>query len=260
MPNELVFWNGVIHILKELRMDGLPNAARSEMKLFKIIWLVITILSACVCVVLITESTTEYFKHSVSTTTRLLQEQHSVFPTITICQVNSFSTDYATDIMKQANATNMYDLETFTNRTTGEYLSDEAKQKMSNLDTIIISCKVGQAECNASDFEWIWNPSKYNCYRCNSRKQRGDSLLTVNAPGLTNFNFELILYAGLPDYWSNRIGLYAKRGFFVYIHNATEYPFNTNPSPIVVMVSKSTCCAHSMSNSTIGRLSIANAV
>ena len=212
-------------------MDGLPNFARSKNTILKIIWLVITLLSTCFCSVLIIESIVEYLKYPVATTTRLLQEQHSVLPTITICQVNPFSTDYATGIMNQANATNMYDLEAYTNRTRGYYLSDKEKQKMSNFDNILIGCTIGLAQCNTSDFAWIWHPSKYNCYRFNSKRER---LIIVNVPGWTNFNLQITLYSGLPNYWSNLIGVNAKRGFYVYIHNVTDYPLSTNPTPIIV--------------------------
>ena len=221
----------MINKTKELRLEGLSNFARSRNKIQKCFWLVITILSSCVCVVLITQAMIEYLKYSVTTKTRLLQEQQSVFPTVTICQVNPFSTDYATDIMIHANATNMYDLEAYTNRTTGKYLSDEEKQKMTDFDSILISCMAGITKCNSSNFEWIWHPSKYNCYRYNSKREH---LVNANVPGWINFNLNINLYAGLPDYWSYMIGLYAKRGFYVYIHNATDYPFSTNPSPIVI--------------------------
>ena len=224
-------WKGVINKAQRLKMDGLPNSARSKIKIFKLIWLVVTILSSCACSVLIAQAIIEYLQYPVITTSRLLQEQQSVFPTVTICQVNPFSADYAMDLMKEANATNMYDLEAYTNRTTGKYLSDEEKQKMTDFDSILISCTIGLAKCNASDFEWIWHPSKYNCYRYNSKR---DNLVNANVPGWINFNLEIQLYAGLPDYWSYMIGLYAKRGFYVYIQNATDYPFSTNPSPILV--------------------------
>ena len=224
------FWNGVIKKVKELRMDGLPNFARSKIKIFKIMWLVIIMLSSCACVFFVIKSTNEYLKYPVAATTRLLQEQHSVFPTVTICQVNPFSTNYATKIMKEVGANIMYDLEAYRNHTTGSYLSDEEKQKMSNFDDILVSCTVGLTKCNASHFEWIWHPSKYNCYRYNSKRE---DLLSANVAGSTNFNLEITLYAGLPDYWSAQIGLYGKRGFYIFIHNVTDYPFSTNPSPIV---------------------------
>ena len=55
----------------------------------------------------------------------------------------------------------------------------------------------------------------------------------VDVPGLT-YQLDLVLYAGLPDYWSDRIGTYGLRGFYIYIHNDTEYPYNLAPSPILI--------------------------
>ena len=217
--------------LKVLKMDGVPNIIRSKISVLKIAWFLMIIAFSSVCVFLIAESIVEYLHYPVTTTTRLLQEQQSVFPTVTICQINPFSTDFAAKLMEEAGATNMYDLEAYANRTTGKYLSDEEKQKMTDFDSILISCKAGLTKCNSSNFEWVWHPSKYNCYRYNSKRE---NLVNANVPGWINFNLEITLYAGLPDYLSYMIGLYAKRGFYVYIHNATDYPFSTNPSPIVI--------------------------
>ena len=55
----------------------------------------------------------------------------------------------------------------------------------------------------------------------------------VDAPGST-YQLDLILYAGLPDYWSGMIGTYGLRGFYIYIHNETDYPYNLAPSPILI--------------------------
>ena len=44
----------------------------------------------------------------------------------------------------------------------------------------------------------------------------------------------MILYAGLPDYWSDKVGLYGLRGFYIIIHSDADYPYNLTPSPILV--------------------------
>ena len=57
----------------------------------------------------------------------------------------------------------------------------------------------------------------------------------------------MVLYAGLPDYWSGLIGTYGLRGFYIYINNETEYPYTLAPSPILVTPGLGTRIAFSRS-------------
>ena len=86
------------------------------------------------------------------------------------------------------------------------------------------SCTFNQRSCNASFFEFIFNPTYFGCYRFNSH---GD--LTVKQEGdATGLSVEM--YAGLP----NSVNSYY-RGFNVFVLNASSYPFgNFPPAPIRV--------------------------
>ena len=220
--------------MKYLKVDGLPNILRAPIILLKLTWLAILLTFVGVCAYLVVGSLKEYLKYEVTTKTRMLQEQQAIFPTFTICQVNPLSSDYATYLMNKANLTNIYELELYMKNTTGSYLSDSQKQKLSDLSMILQTCTIGNKACNASDFEWIWHPIYYNCYRFNTGaiSVYSQSLIRTNIAGLVNFNFYLVLYSGLPNYWSNRAGAF--RGFYLFLHNSTEYPFKTNAPPILL--------------------------
>ena len=45
---------------------------------------------------------------------------------------------------------------------------------------------------------------------------------------------DLILYSGLPSYWYQYVSIWKVRGFYVHIHNHTDYPYNLAPSPILL--------------------------
>ena len=225
----------VVEQVEMLKMDGLSNILRSKNVLLKLFWLATLVSFVCVCVVLVVGSVVDYLQYEVSTKTRLFQEQQAVFPTFTLCQVNPFSTDRAIAMMANANATKMQQLELYAKSSTGAYLSDKEKQEMSDLDSIILSCVIGNVACSASDFEWIWHPTRHNCYRYNSGRNmvnQKQDLLVFNIPGILNFHFMLVLYSGLPNAGSALAG--SSRGFYLYVHNSTEYPFNASPAPLLL--------------------------
>ena len=219
--------------IKLIKVDGLPNIIRSKFVVIKCIWCVILTCSAGICAWLIVQSVQDYLKYEVTTKDRLFSEQEAIFPTITICQINPFSTDYAVSLFLEAGTTSINSLEWFTKNTTGSYLTDDQKRQLSNLDNIILSCSFDGESCNSSDFTWVWHPRYYNCYRYNSGFDSNGNKKTLKkvniAGGLSSFIVEL--YAGLPNFISNFVGQYNSRGFHIFIHNSTDYFFNYAPSP-----------------------------
>ena len=159
--------------LRHMKIDGFSAIFSSTTSnISKCIWIFVLILSAISCLVLIVKSIQEYLRYEVSTRTRLLTEQQSVFPTITICNLNPYTTPYADALFSSANITNdvnnIWLLDKYWREMTGNYLNDAQKEKMSDLNDMLISCQFGFLTCNVSDFEFIYHPYHYNCYRFNS--------------------------------------------------------------------------------------------
>ena len=222
--------------MKLLKMDGLPNILRSHSLIIRLVWSLILAAFVAVCVALIVGSINEYMHYEVTTKSRVYQEKSSVFPTITLCPVNQLATDRAAQLTLAANASDMLALELYTYNRTGAYMSDALKQSLSNpLDMIIVDCLIGGALCNSSDFQWVWHPAKYNCYRFNAAVGGDErNLVSVNIAGHLNYRFQLNLYTGLANYWSARTT--GTRGFYLYIHNSTEYPFGTSPASTPILL------------------------
>ena len=82
--------SGVKNEMKHLKMDGVPNIIRSERSLVKFMWAAILLLSGGVCIFLIIGSIHEYQSYEVISTSRIVQEEESIFPMITICNNNPF--------------------------------------------------------------------------------------------------------------------------------------------------------------------------
>ena len=226
--------------MKELKVDGIPNIIRSERRLVQCMWAAILVLSGCVCVYLIINSVHEYQHFEVISTHRLVLEEESTFPTITICNNNPFSTDFAVQLIKQANlsfSTNprrlVLQLESYFLNTTGSNMPDSVKRKLSDLDSMIIYCSFNNRECNSSHFQWIWHPYFYGCYRFNSGFDSSGAAIDMWKSTLAgrSFRFTVNLYAGMANQFSPYA---ARRSFNMFIQNASDYPYNTKPSPFVL--------------------------
>ena len=235
--------------MRQLNVDGISNIFRSKWPLLQIMWILIFGLSTSACLLLIVLTFMDYAKYEVSTSIRYLHESESVFPTVSICNRNPFSTNYALELFDRAGIrepllnlevedylhsfAKMLVLERHTKNTTGKYLSYEAKKNMSDLNAMLVSCLFHNKPCSADDFQYIFHPFAMNCYRFNAgfdSQDRPRPLEQTSIEGFTN-RLTLVLYAGLPDGESE---LRPDRGFYVFIHNATDSPYFFTPTSYLI--------------------------
>ena len=221
----------------DLRINGVSNIIRSERRLVKFVWAAILLLSSCVSIFLIIGSIHEYQNYEVISTSRIVQEEESIFPMITICNNNPFSTDYIVQLVKRANlsfSTNprrlVLQLESYLKKNTGSYMPDSVKRQFSDFDSMLIYCSFNNMYCDSSHFEWIWHPYFCGCYRFNSGFDSNGLKTEFRKSTLAgrSFRFVFNLYAGLPNQFSPYAG---RRSFNLFIQNASDYPYNTKPSP-----------------------------
>ena len=239
--------------LKLIKIDGLPNVFRSRYLVIQLFWIVILLISTSLCIRLITQSITEYFNYEVTSEYRLINEQQSIFPTVTICNFNQFTTAYAINLTSQLGldsilsvATTDIDrlihkyssvysaIEKHTKETKGRYMTDDEKRMLSDLDEFLVDCAFGLNSCGANDFDWVFHPTYLNCYRFNGN---ASALKMANSAGLINNRLALNFYAGLPansPLVTSTNSSSQLKGVYVFIHNVTQYPFNNAPSPLIV--------------------------
>ena len=254
--SRMVF-NEVEEELKLIKVDGVPNILRAHYALVKLAWLLVFLCFAGLCVLLIVESFHEYFEYQVATNFKYIGEQEPLFPTITVCNMRQFTTPYARDtfmtpydLYALLNSTDFgysgislytkyvqiyQTVEALALNTTGAYLSDEQLRATgASIDDMLVDCTYASNKCTSDDFEWIFHPVFLNCYRFNSLK-RNATLRRATLPGFRNNRLAIQLYAGETNSSSSPIANYTSTaGFYVFVHNATEYPFNNAPSPYMV--------------------------
>ena len=95
----------IVSHINWVKVDGMSNIFRSPHWSLSIIWSLLLLLNASICTWLISKTIRQYGQYQVSTTTRRLTEEISLFPTVTLCNFHSYTTDYALNLIQEANIT-----------------------------------------------------------------------------------------------------------------------------------------------------------
>ena len=127
-----------------------------------------------------------YMEYNVITTTRIISETPAVFPKVTICNKNPFTSRYAYEFLSQSDLLNTSRINETLNQdrssaiinftTTRTLLlgqiknfSDERKKKFSHeLNDTLLSCLFSYEQCDSNNFQWVWDSHYGNCFAFNS--------------------------------------------------------------------------------------------
>ena len=91
---------------EKLKMDGLPNAARSPHYCLSFIWLVLLVCSTSACAYLIWDTINQYNTHQVVTNLVYANDQSK---SIHLCNYNPMTSDYALDLLRNLSLLFSYD-------------------------------------------------------------------------------------------------------------------------------------------------------
>lgn len=93
--------NIIIEKLSNSTTHGISHIAQSKEKFKKLMWVAFTIASSSLCAYIIFEGVSDYLLFDVTTKIRSINQLPASFPTITICNSNTFTTDYALQIIRE---------------------------------------------------------------------------------------------------------------------------------------------------------------
>lgn len=153
-----------------------PNIVKNDSKILKIIWLILSFVSAGFCSMLIIKNVNDYLSYQVITKTNVNYETKLKFPVVSIC--NSFSQE-AYDLV-ELNKSAIQSLPNFEyNYYTRIYLKYYKNKGINitkmgkSLKETMFRCSFMQHPCNVSqDFEEYYDMNYGRCFRFNSNKQK----------------------------------------------------------------------------------------
>ena len=156
-----------------INIEGLAHICYSHNNLYLCIaWIVIMLTSSCLCVMLIFKSVADFLRYDVTVKKRFVHEHRPLFPIVTLCPMYPFATDLSLSLLNQASveitsapSKMMLSLEKYARNRSGSYLDDSTKSQFIDLESMLLSCRIGKIECM---FRRIWHPFFFNCYRFNT--------------------------------------------------------------------------------------------
>ena len=165
----------------------------SEKPLAKCVLLVCLVMTCSLSSYLIIETCMAYFTYEVNTAVRTSFEVPTLFPKVTLCSYNQFSTGYAVEFLKEVNRehapdVDMFDEEQLKNMTYSEmfmlfdrintaainkmnkknFSNTDRKKLGHSLEDILLSCSYNYEPCSVADFVWTFDRQMGNCYVFNS--------------------------------------------------------------------------------------------
>lgn len=166
---------------KSSSSHGIPNIASSDNYLIKFMWVICFSVSCGFCGILLVQTIIDFISNPVYVTNEIIEEMPSLFPTISICNMNPFKTsdlqirNELENIIKDVNfKLEQIPISTYVGsgsrilRSFMSQLSDDKKKSYGNqLHEMLIGCKFNTLICKLNDFEWFYDLEYGNCYKFN---------------------------------------------------------------------------------------------
>ena len=184
---------------------AVPNIATNEHIILKCMWSICLVASLGYCCRILASSIIEFYEFNVLTTYEIVQESSSLFPVITICNLNKYDLGKNQKLLNLSNyLLNNVDsslhprdaLEHVQKNFLKSTNISELEETKFYLEDMLISCHYNEIICSVSDFSKIENELYGNCYSFNIA--RNNSVRTTSKYG-PKYGLQLELYIGNPD-------------------------------------------------------------
>ena len=220
-----------------------PKIFKQDTRLIlRLAWSLIFIgLSSLTCFILV-NIIIQYYQFGVSTSIQIIIESPTLFPTITICDANPFTTEQAEGMIQDFSLKNFgIDLRNISFEEFISYCSEsayfinayvknpsygDANRKLLgfNMTSAFQICFFSGEICDVTkDFRWFFDTNYGNCFQFNSGYNMNGNPVEVKRVSNGGKNFGLSLLIG-PLVNKNQYSTVLSKGLKVLIHNQTYLP------------------------------------
>ena len=204
-------------------------------------WTILFILCFAVCCLSILVSVITYLKWDVVTSIDYISEIPTKFPAISLCNLNPFITDYAINLttnifiaqklfslmslsptIRDINVNSIINQNLIhSNLLTTSYTDDQRKQLSYPIEYMLLYCHFSLKDCNASNFEWFYDPSYGNCFIFNSgRNSKSEKFKIMESTESGSISgLKLWLYIG----YLNAPPFVLSSGIHISVYNQTLF-------------------------------------
>jgi hypothetical protein len=203
----------------------------------QLIWILILLASTGATFYIISKNITGFLNFDSVSQINLVNEVPAIFPTITICNNDPFTTRQAENVYDEVlnqtgyNLTSINQIDTNLNNLVLMHVSnpnygDENRKRLGFNKSMIYSCKYKKKSCQ-KDLHWYWSYTYGNCWQFNSgfnftndKIDIKNSTIEGRDDGLSLTLFPLINENQYMTTWDN--------GMIVFIHNYQYKPLLTD--------------------------------
>ncbi|CAF0936619.1 unnamed protein product [Brachionus calyciflorus] len=222
-------------VIKEILLSstshGIPNIIRSDKLGLRLIWIISTIISTGLCSYMIVQGFINYFSFETTSKIQVYTETSSIFPAITICNLNYFTTEYSVEFIRnlsldipQPSSYFDYDKYFMIRQiiSTNEELMSNSYEYGDSFEKLIIYCQLLTIDCKNKEYwNYFYHEFYGNCYQINTKLE---NLIRVSRTGWSNalhMILNISVAYGLED-------LFPSIGAAIMIHNQTTSPLSTD--------------------------------
>jgi hypothetical protein len=198
-------------------------------KCLQLTWSLIFILFSCLTCWFVILGIVDYLEYEVVTKIRINVGKEIVFPLITVCDANPFTSRKSSNLLKDMQDEGESNSPTDNNNKWTDYtsyamnkafsFSDEKKQELGfSINQSLKSCLFYNKPCMASDFTWRFNYRYGNCFQLDPHRVVKHAHLSENMYGV------YLILGNLENL--NEFPAYPSEGLKIFIHNGTEFGSN----------------------------------
>ena len=204
---------------------GYSNIPKSKTTFIKILWLICSVLSTGLCCYMVTQNIMNYFKYDVVTKTRLVHQFSATFPTVTICNMNFFTSNYSVEFSENLDSNEINPFISAYEYYYQIYSEIDDKKYGDSLEKLIADSFFEFIRYNISKFRYWLHPIHGNCYQFNSGYDSNGNELDLQKVTTLDSDrvggLRLILNLSVPE---SLKFLNPNKGAYIFIHNKTDPP------------------------------------
>jgi hypothetical protein len=196
------------------------------------LWLVILLALTGATFWLIAFNIQNYLSYNVVSQTEIVFEKPSLFPTITICDNDAYTTKEAEYLFENISYNYGFNFSNKVNKdlnylvqmeTSNPSFGDEQRKKIGFDLNLINFCSYGNINCNLSEFHWYWSYDYGNCWQYNSGLNLNNNRIgfkSTNIEGRENGLYIVVF----PVISKNKFMTTWENGLVVFVHNSSFKP------------------------------------
>ena len=226
---------------------GYPNIFRTKYRSIKILWLFCLSIAIGVCLLLLIRGIKAYLEYGVITNIDVIDERPTLFPTITICELEKFQTEFAADLFRETYfkeyGKNLDDdIDNFNNtiynkiyklataKAASPSFGDANRRKLGYIFNDWCSFNNDYSLCTYYDFKWNYDYTYGNCYKYNSGINASLSQLPLKYSYKAGYTYGLNIFSVISGSKNNysRFNIQKYQGVVIFIHDSKHKPIISN--------------------------------